>query len=186
MSGSLSRYRPTISEAAAVFSMIKQSFDGDILLAGSGYRNWNMPPDTRIGDLDLILVESDHERESNNTLFAALFGHHKNGKVKTKGVLGQIQVDFFRAEHESWGATLLFYRLPRQLQIAARAIASASGMRFGPKGIFDCKVPDSDGLNKLIPTPTITDAYNAIGIQPFSREQLRRGAEYVFSEALNK
>jgi hypothetical protein len=187
MSGSLSKYRPTVQEAQSVFALLCKAFKGSLHAAGSLYRNWDYPLE-RVGDIDVILCETAQEHDANTETLAALFGRHKNGNVRTMGVFGRIQVDFFRCDPDTVGAVSLFYCLPRPVQLAARCLANVRGFRFGPKGLIRlaCNPHNQSGEEELLKCSSKWRVAEFIGMSQLSREELRRGAQYVYKEELNK
>jgi len=181
MSGSVSDYRPTQDEAYIVFDLIERSFRpyGKCFVVGSLSRAKRPGSNVdRVGDIDIVVSPKGNCAPLILSALGCMFGWHKNGSPKTIGCIGKNQVDFFLANDANCGAVRLFYELPRQLQIALRAIAAARGYKFGPKGLKNRKT------NEVAYTPSKSDVYEILGVKPFDLDELERGAAYIFREKL--
>ena len=173
MSGSLTNYRPTRAEALCAFIAVEKYLwhTASVFCYSAGSFRYAIDQE-RIGDVDIIVSYLPEQKASLDHALASIFGRHDNGSPKTQGLIGQIQVDLFPIQKEYVGAVETFYGNPLPLQMALRAIAAARGFKLTPQGLKDRNTAE------LIPTHTVKDVFDLLGVEQFTPIQTANAAHY--------
>ena len=207
MSGSLTTYRPTITEVMAIMKSLNKIFDKNLgvslYMVGSAWRKLDgIRPrglqyddylnTNKVGDLDIVMAAlKEADLEKAKSTIGTLFGICKNGNPRLRGIIGKTQVDIFPVKKKQLGAALVFFRSPQPLQLSLRILARARGYKLSPKGLYRIERTFSETreitdlvMHEAESTPFSIDVWNRLGILPIEWQGMEAAANYEIKEKL--
>jgi len=122
-----------------------------ILLCGSARRGKKT-----CGDLDIVFIDNNGNFKS---WLEKSFGTKKNGKPQTTALIEGVQVEFYEADHETWGSTTLMWTGSAYNNIKMRRAAKKLGLKMSQYGI-----KDDNGFN-LTANMNEQEIYSFLGME---------------------
>lgn len=89
-----------------------------------------------VGDVDIVAIAGPNAAD----FLIAQFGLQKNKKPARCGLVEGVQIDIVLTTAEAWGAAMMFYAGPAELNIRQRAFAKRQGCLLNEKGLWKDEV----------------------------------------------
>lgn len=153
----------TNSEAYTLFKKIilENNLDSKvekILLCGSARRGKKTS-----GDLDIVFIDRDNAVKE---WLRENFGTKKNGKPQTTVLIDEVQVEFYEANQETWGSTILMWTGSAYNNIKMRRECKKKGLTMSQYGIKDS---DKNNLTAFMSEKEIFEFLGMKYLEPSER-----------------